>query len=214
MQLYSYFRSSAAYRVRIALAWKQLPYETIPVHLVKEGGQHRQAAYAALNPQGLLPALVDNGAVMAQSMAILEYLEETHPEKPLLPKGAVLRAEVRAFAQHIACEIHPLNNLRVLQYLTKEAGLSEDAKLAWYKRWIADGFSALERDIEQRNPSGPYCFGEQLTFADVCLIPQVYNALRFQCDMGAYPHLTRINEACNALEAFTQAHPSNQPDAE
>lgn len=214
MQLYSYFRSSAAYRVRIALAWKQIPYETIPIHLVKDGGQHRQAAYAALNPQGLLPALVDNGAVMAQSMAILEYLEETHPENALLPKGAVLRAQVRAFAQHIACEIHPLNNLRVLQYLTKEAGLSEDAKLAWYERWIADGFSALERDIEQRKPVGPYCFGEQLTFADVCLIPQVYNAHRFQCDMGAYPHLTRINEACNALEAFKEAHPSNQPDAE
>jgi len=152
--------------------------------------------------------------VLAQSMAILEYLEETHPQNVLLPKEAVLRAQVRAFAQHIACEIHPLNNLRVLQYLTKEAGLSEDAKLAWYKRWIADGFSALERDIEQRKPGGPYCFGEQLTFADVCLIPQVYNAHRFQCDMGAYPHLTRINEACNALEAFKKAHPSNQPDAE
>ena len=214
MKLYSYFRSSAAYRVRIALNLKGLPYETLGVHLVKDGGQHRQAAYKNANPQGLVPALDVDGSVIGQSLAILEYLEETHPAPALLPADPLLRAQVRAFALHIACEIHPLNNLRVLQYLTGSAGLSEDAKLAWYQHWIAEGFSALEADIARRQPNGPYCFGEPLTLADVCLIPQVFNAQRFNCDMSPYPHLMRVFETCNALAAFADAHPSRQPDAE
>jgi maleylpyruvate isomerase len=214
LKLYSYFRSSAAYRVRIALNLKGLAYETLPVHLLRNGGEQRSAAYQGRNPQGLVPFLDTDEGGVGQSLAILEYLEERQPAPALLPSSSTLRAQVRAFALHIACDIHPLNNLRVLQYLTGTLGISEDAKLAWIRRWLADGFRALEADLAQRNPDGPYCFGEQLTFADVCLVPQWFNAERFQCDVSPYPRLAAVVKACNELPAFQAAHPSRQPDAE
>lgn len=212
--LYSYFRSSAAYRVRIALNLKGLTYRTLPVHLVRDGGQQKLAAYRSLNPQGLVPFLQQGDHGIAQSLAIIEYLEEIRPHPSLLPGNALERAAVRSFAQHIACDIHPLNNLRVLQYLTGTAGLSEDAKLSWYKHWIAEGLSALEADLAMRNPKLPYCFGEQVTLADVCLVPQIFNAQRFNCDLSPYPRLSAVVAACNELPAFAAALPAHQPDAE
>ena len=214
MKLYSYFRSSAAYRVRIALNIKGLPYEQVPVHLMRAGGEQRSAAYTARNPQGLVPFLEHGDTGIAQSLAIIEYLEELQPTPTLLPGTPAQRAPIRAFAQHIACEIHPLNNLRVLQYLTGPAALSEDAKLAWYQHWIAAGLGALENDVTHRQPQGPYCFGEQVTLADVCLVPQIFNAQRFNCDLTPYPRLVAIAQHCNQLAAFVDASPSKQPDAE
>jgi maleylpyruvate isomerase len=212
--LYGYFRSSAAYRVRLALNLKGLRYDQVPVHLVRGGGEHRQAAYRERNPQGLVPFLADGDAAFGQSLAIIEYLDEVYPQVPLLPGTAAQRARIRAFALHIACEIHPLNNLRVLQYLTGPAGLSEDAKLAWYRHWIAAGLTALETDLERRQPQGPYCFGEQVTLADVCLVPQIFNAQRFNCDLTPYPRLLTICDRANLLPAFRDAAPDRQPDAE
>lgn len=214
LALYTYFRSSAAYRVRIALNLKGLAYESVPVHLLRNGGEQRSTSYRERNPQGLLPFLDTGDGGVGQSLAILEYLEELQPSPALLPSEPLARAQVRAFALHIACDIHPLSNLRVLQYLTGTLGISEDAKLAWIRQWITEGFRALEADIGQRRPQGPYCFGEQLTFADVCLVPQWFNAERFQCDLSPYPHLATVVKACNALPAFHAAHPSRQPDSE
>ncbi|WP_407951151.1 maleylacetoacetate isomerase [Permianibacter fluminis] len=214
LKLYTYFRSSAAYRVRIALNLKGLPYEALPVHLLRNGGEQRSDAYRSRNPQGLIPFLDTEAGGVGQSLAILEYLEELTPTPALLPSEPLKRAQVRAFAQHIACDIHPLNNLRVLQYLTGTLGISEDAKLAWIRHWLAEGFRGLEAEVAQRNPSGPYCFGEQLTFADVCLVPQWFNAERFQCDLTPYPRLAAAVKACNELPAFQSAHPSRQPDSE
>ena len=214
LTLYSYFRSSAAYRVRIALNLKGQTYQTVPVHLLREGGVQRSAGYRARNPQGLVPFLETESGGFGQSLAILEYLEGSVPAPALLPAEPAARARVRAFAQHIACDIHPLNNLRVLQYLTGTLGISEDAKLAWIQHWIAEGFRALEAEVEQHNPSGPYCFGEQLTFAEVCLVPQWFNAERFQCDLTPYPRLAAVVKACNELPAFQAAQPSRQPDFE
>ncbi|MFN4291313.1 MAG: maleylacetoacetate isomerase [Permianibacter sp.] len=214
LRLYTYFRSSAAYRVRIALNLKGLSYESVPVHLLRGGGEQRGADYRARNPQGLVPFLETEAGGVGQSLAILEYLEECYPTPALLPADPLQRAKVRAFALHIACDIHPLNNLRVLQHLTGTLGISEDAKLAWIQRWIADGFRALEDELGRQTHSGPYCFGEQLTFADVCLVPQWFNAERFQCDLISYPRLGAVVKACGDLPAFHKAHPAQQPDAE
>ncbi|MDC7711221.1 maleylacetoacetate isomerase [Vogesella indigofera] len=209
--LYGYFRSSAAYRVRIALNLKGLAYAQAPVSLLR--GEQRSADYLALNPQGLVPALLDNGVLLTQSLAICEYLDEAYPDSArLLPDGAVLRAQVRAVAQAIACDIHPLNNLRVLNYLKTELGQSEDARNGWYRHWVATGFAALEQQLAAS--AGCYCFGDVLTLADVCLLPQVFNAQRFAIDMGDYPLLARIAANLEQVPAFADAQPSRQPDAQ
>ncbi|MCL7941400.1 maleylacetoacetate isomerase [Halomonas sp. ATCH28] len=210
--LYGYYRSSAAYRVRIALNLKGLDYEQAPVNLVK--GEQRLDANLARNPQGLVPSLVtDHGLVLNQSLAICEYLDERHPEPPLLPADAEGRARVRSLAQLVACEIHPLNNLRVLKYLVGELGLDDEAKLSWYRHWIAEGFAALETQLSREAGSGDFCHGDTPSLADICLIPQVYNAERFACDLSHYPTIRRIAANCRALPAFSQAAPEAQPDA-
>lgn len=214
MKLYTYFRSSAAYRVRIALNLKGLPYEAVPVHLLRNGGEQRQADYLALNPAGLVPALEDGGALLTQSLAIIEYLDETHPQPPLLPGDALGRARIRALAQAIACDIHPINNLRVLQYLSRELGASEEQKTAWYRHWVEEGLAAVEAMLAHAPRSGRFCFGDTPTLADICLVPQVSNAQRFKCNTAHIPTVLRIAEACEALEAFRLAAPANQPDAE
>jgi maleylacetoacetate isomerase len=211
MKLYSYFRSSAAYRVRIALAWKGLAPELAAVHLVR--GEQQQEAYRRKNPQGLVPALeLDDGTVLTQSLAILEYLEETHPEPPLLPRAPLERARVRSLALVVACEVHPLNNVRVLAYLTATVGASEEQKLAWYRHWVGLGLEALEARVA--GASGRFCHGDAPTLADVCLMPQLYNARRFGCDLTGVPTLVRIEEECLALPAFDRSRPETQPDAE
>jgi maleylpyruvate isomerase len=216
MQLYSYFRSSASYRVRIALALKGLPYDYAPVHLLKDGGQQLAPEYQALNPEGLVPALVDGSSTLTQSLAIIEYLEETHPEPPLLPSlsAPIERAHVRALALSIACDIHPLNNLRVLRYLVRELKVDEDGKNAWYRHWAEQGLAAVERQLATSPHTGRFCHGDTPTLADCCLVPQVFNAQRFGCDLSALPTVMRVNEACLALSAFQSAAPEAQPDAE
>jgi maleylacetoacetate isomerase len=214
MRLYDYFRSSAAYRVRIALNLKGvIPDERTFVHL--RMGNQRAQDYLALNPQGLVPALeLDDHRVLTQSLAIIEYLEETYREPPLLPASAVGRARVRAIALAIACEIHPLDNLRVLNYLIGTLGVSDEQKNGWYKYWIDVGFEALERQLSRDDDTGTFSHGESPTLADICLVPQIANARRFKIDLTPYPTLTRIDAACNALPAFAQAAPAKQPDAE
>jgi maleylacetoacetate isomerase len=214
MRLYDYFRSSAAYRVRIALNVKGVaPDERTYVHL--RMGSQRAQDYLALNPQGLVPALeLDDGSVLAQSLAIIEYLDETRPEPPLLPPDPVARARVRAIALSIACEIHPLNNLRVLNYLIGTLGVSREQKDGWYRYWIDVGFEALEKTLARDAGTGRFCHGDAPTLADVCLVPQMANARRFEIDLSPYPTLIRIESACNALPAFAQAAPARQPDAE
>ncbi len=214
MKLYTYFRSSAAYRVRIALALKQLPYEAVPVHLVRGGGEQHRAEYLALNPGGLVPTLVDGDEALRQSLAIIEYLDETHPEPALLPDGPIERARVRAIAQTIACDIHPINNLRVLKYLTRELGASEAQKNAWYRHWVLTGLAAVEAMLADDPRTGAFCHGDAPTLADCCLVPQVFNARRFDCDLSAMPTLVGIAERCERLEAFRLAAPGLQPDAE
>lgn len=214
LTLYSYFRSSAAYRARIALNLKGLDYDLHYVHLSRGGGEQFQPAYRKINPQALVPALDDGGAIITQSLAMIEYLEEAYPEMPLLPSTALERARVRALALLIACEIHPLNNLRVLNFLTRDLKLSEDDKLRWYKHWIATGFAALEESLTTNKATGVYCHGDRPTLADVCLVPQVANARRFNCDLAPYPTVVRINEACLKLDAFIKAMPENQADRE
>lgn len=214
MKLYTYFRSSAAYRVRIALNLKGLGYEAVPVHLLKDGGQQLQGEYRVVNPSALVPALVDDGATITQSLAIIEYLEELHPAAPLLPRDAVARARVRALALMVACDIHPLGNLRVLKYLKHSMGVSEEVKNEWYRHWVREGLAAIEAHLARDAGTGRYCHGDTPTVADCCLIPQVFNAQRFDIDLAPYPTIARINEACNALAAFAAAHPSRQPDAE
>jgi maleylacetoacetate isomerase len=209
--LYSYFRSSAAYRVRIAFNLKGLGYDTAAIHLQKDGGQHRKPAYRAINPQMRVPALeVDSGDVLIQSLAIIEYLDETHPEPPLLPRGPLARAKVRALAQVIACDIHPLNNVAPLRYLKRELGQDQEKIDGWYHHWIHDGFAALEDMLRP----GPYAFGGEVTLADVCLVPQVYNARRFKVPLDRYPKIAAADAACGKLAAFDKARPENQPDAE
>jgi maleylacetoacetate isomerase len=214
MRLYDYFRSSAAYRLRIALNVKGIvPDERTYVHL--RIGSQRAQDYLALNPQGLVPALeLDDGSVLVQSLAIIEYLDETRPEPPLLPADPVARARVRAIALSIACEIHPLNNLRVLNYLIGTMGVSREQKDGWYRYWIDVGFEALEKTLARDGATGRFCHGDAPTLADVCLVPQMANARRFEIDLSPYPTLIRIESACNALPAFAQAAPARQPDAE
>jgi maleylacetoacetate isomerase len=213
LTLYSYFRSSAAYRVRIALNLKGLAYTVVPVHLVRDGGQQHAPAYAQLNPAQLVPTLVDGDFALGQSLAILEYLEETHPTPALLPTGAAQRAKVRSMAQAIACEVHPLNNLRVLQYLEQELHVDAATKAQWYRHWITQGFTALEAMLANSPETGTFCHGNTPTFADCCLVPQIYNARRFDTPLEAFPHILRIEAACMALPAFQQARPEAQPDS-
>jgi maleylpyruvate isomerase len=214
MQLYSYFRSSAAYRVRIALNLKGLPYATKPVHLLKDGGQQLLPDYTRLNPLALIPTLVDGPALLTQSLAIIEYLEETHPIPPLLPATPIARAQVRALALSIACDIHPLNNLRVLRYLKRELNVPDDARDTWYRHWIQTGLLALEKMLAASPETGTYCHGGTPSLADICLVPQMFNARRLKCDLSAMPTLARIDAACRALPAFERAAPEHQPDAE
>jgi maleylacetoacetate isomerase len=214
MKLYSYFRSSAAYRVRIALNLKGLPYETVPVHLTRGGGEQHAPGYRTLNPQALVPVLEDGGRVFTQSLAIIEYLDEVHPQAPLLPKDPAARARVRALALAVACDLHPLNNTRVLSYLTGPMGLGDDAKQTWYRHWIAEGLGALEATLAGDRATGRFCHGDAPGLADCCLVPQLANAYRFKCDVSPYPTLLRIEKNCQALEAFQRAAPAQQPDAE
>jgi len=212
VRLYSYFRSSAAYRVRIALALKGLVYEYVPVHLIK--GEQRADGYRALNAQALVPTLVDEQRIFTQSLAIIEYLDERHPQPPLLPDTAAERARVRAIALSIACDIHPLNNTRVLQYLERTLGASEEAKSAWYRHWVELGLSALETQLAGDPATGTFCHGEKTSLADICLVPQLANARRYDIPLDAYPTLARIDSNCRALAAFAQSAPERQPDAQ
>lgn len=214
MKLYSYFRSSAAYRVRIALNLKGLEYETVPVHLLKDGGQQHSDAYKALNPTELIPTLVDGELAIGQSMAILEYLEEAYPEPALLPSDPAGRARVRAIAQSIACDIHPLNNLRVLKHLKRGLGVDDATKDEWYRHWINVGLTSVEALLAGNPATGRYCHGDQVTLADVVLVPQVFNARRYDCDLSAMPTIVRIADTCAQMEAFARAEPARQPDAE
>lgn len=211
MKLYTFYRSSASYRLRIALNLKGLEYESVFMHLRE--GAHRTAEYLALNPQGLVPALEDGGEVFIQSPAILEYLEEAYPEPPLLPKDAAARAHVRAMAQIVACEIHPLNNLRVLKYLKTELGQEQEAVDRWYRHWVAVNFEGLEALVAKYG-SERHCFGETLSIADVYLAPQMYNARRFDTDLSPYPNLVRIDAHLQQIDAFARAAPEVQPDAD
>jgi maleylacetoacetate isomerase len=209
--LYGYFRSSAAYRVRIALNLKKLDYETVSIHLQKDGGMNLKPEYRAINPQMRVPTLkLDDGALLTQSLAIIEYLDEVHPQPPLLPRDPVARAKARAIAQLIACDIHPLNNVAPLRYLKSPLAHDQDQIDTWYRHWVTTGFDALEVMLG----SGPYACGSEVTLADVCLIPQVANARRFKVAMERYPKIAAVDAACNKLPAFEKAKPDNQPDAE
>lgn len=210
MKLYSYFRSSAAYRVRIALNLKQLDYVIQPVHLLKN--EQQKESYIALNPSQLVPSLIDQDQSFIQSLNILEYLEERYPSLSLLPTDLVERAKVRAFSQTIACDIHPLDNLRVLKYLKHELAVNDELKSQWYQHWIIEGFKSLEMQLKDSN--GQFCFGTQATFADCCLIPQVYNAKRFNVDLSDFPKIQSIDQHCLSLPAFLRATPEQQPDWE
>jgi len=210
MKLYGYFRSSAAFRVRIALNLKKLDYETAPIHL-RRNDQSR-ADYLAVNPQGLVPTLVDGDRRLIQSLAIVEYLDEAYPEPPLLPEHRDDRARVRGLAEIVACDIHPINNLRVLRYLTHSLGHDEAAIANWYNHWIAAGFQALETLLGEDARTGRFCHGDTPGLADVALVPQVVNAERYRLDLGPYPTITRIFGNCMALEPFRAAHPDHQPD--
>ena len=214
MRLYTYFRSSAAYRVRIALGLKGLEWEAVPIHLVQDGGQQHSEAYKAVNPAGLVPAFEDKGAVLTQSLAIIEYLEETYPEVSLLPGDAVSRAHIRALAQSIAADLHPINNLRVLKHLEHGLGLDAEQRKAWYLHWIGVGLEAFEKQLAFHNKAGDVCYGSTPTLADVCLVPQVYNANRFGYSVDHLPRIAKAVQACSQLPAFIQAEPANQADAE
>jgi maleylpyruvate isomerase len=214
LQLYGYWRSSAAYRVRIALNYKRLEWQSIPKHLTRDGGQHLASEYLAQNPQGLVPTLADGEFLLAQSLAIIEYLDETRPLPPLLPADPQSRATVRAMALAIACDVHPLNNLRVLQYLRRELGADEAAVTRWIRHWIAHGFTALEAWIVRHSVDGRHCYGAAVTLADVCLVPQVYNARRFGLDLAPWPRLVAVAAALEELPAFATARPELQPDTE
>lgn len=211
MKLYTLFRSSAAYRVRIALNLKGLSYESVGVALAK--GEHRTAEYAAINPQRLVPALVADGTVLNQSLAIIEYLDEIYPDRPLLPPDPLGRARVRSMALAIACDIHPLNNLRVLNYLRTRLRQHEAGVNAWYRHWIAEGFAGLEKQVREYSIGQRYCYGDDVSLADICLVPQIYNARRFECDLGPYPTLVAISTHLESLAPFAAARPEAQPDA-
>ena len=211
MRLYTFWRSSAAYRVRIALHVKGLEFESAAEQLT--AGEHQREAYLTLNPQGLVPALEDDGFVLAQSLAIIEYLEDTHPEPALLPAEPRDRAVVRSLAQAIACDIHPLNNLRVLNYLKGPLGHEPEQVNGWVRHWIGTGFRSLEELAQRYSGDGRHLFGGSVTMADVCLVPQLYNARRFQCDLAPFPTLLTIGAALDALPAFQRARPEAQPDS-
>jgi maleylacetoacetate isomerase len=212
MKLYNYFRSSASFRVRIALNLKGLPYDYVPVHIAR--GEHKAAAYANISADTLVPMLEDDdGHRLSQSMAIIEYLDELHPEPRLLPQDARGHAHVRALSQSIACEIHPLNNLRVLKYLVRELKVDEAAKNAWYRHWVREGLLAFERQLAQL-PASTYSYGETPTMVDCCLVPQIFNGRRFDCDFSGLPRTMAAFDACMKLEAFDRAQPSRCPDAE
>jgi maleylpyruvate isomerase len=211
MKLYSYFRSSAAYRVRIALNLKGLAYETVAVNLVKDGGHNRRPEYRAVNPQMRVPALVTpTGEVLIQSLAIIEYIDETHPNPPLLPEEPIARARVRALADIVACDIHPLNNSGTLRYIKREMHQEQTAIDAWYHHWVIEGFEAIEALVQP----GPHAYGSQVTLADVYLVPQVANARRLKVPLDRFPKIVGIEAACLKLAAFDRARPENQPDAE
>jgi maleylacetoacetate isomerase len=211
IKLHNYFRSSASFRVRIALNLKGLDFEYLPVHLAR--GDQKLAAYTAISPDGLVPLMEIDGVKLTQSLAIMEYLDETHPTPALLPADALGKARVRALSQSIACEIHPLNNLRILKYLTKELAVNEAAKNAWYVHWCRTGLEAFERQLALL-PSSTYCYGDTPTMADCCLVPQIFNARRFDTPLDELPRTMAAFDACMALPAFDQAQPKNCPDAE
>ena len=213
MRFHGYFRSSSSYRCRIAFNLKGISYEFAPVHLLNNGGEQKAPGYLALNPQALVPTLESDGLVLGQSMAILEWLNDTHPEPPLLPKSADERAQVRAFSQIIACDIHPLQNLRVLQYLKTEFGQDQASVDKWCQRWIGDGLGACEEILSRQQMRSRFCFGDEPGLADICLVPQVFSAERFGVDMTAMRRVCEIHAACWELPAFSDAHPSKQPDA-
>ena len=212
--LHTYFRSTAAWRVRIALALKGIAHDAVPVHLLRDGGQQHSERYRAINPQGLVPLLTDGDEVIAQSLAIIEYLDETRPEPPLLPRSAAGRARVRALAQIVACDVHPLNNLRVQQYLAARLGADDAAKQAWMHHWMHAGFAALEAKLVDDPRTGAFCHGDAPTLADLCVVPQLYNARRFGVSLDAYPTLVRIDAHCMGLAAFADTAPERQADAE
>ncbi|GAA0213339.1 maleylacetoacetate isomerase [Kangiella japonica] len=213
LKLYSYWRSTAAYRVRTALNIKRLSYSIIPIHLVKDGGEQHKPEYAEKNPQELVPLLDDNGKLLSQSMAICEYIDEVYDGPKLLPSEPFLRAKVRSVCQIIACDIHPLDNLRVLQYLKGELQVSDEQKSTWYAHWILEGFKALESMLAEYKAKGPFCFGDELTLADVFLVSQMYNARRFEVDLSDFPRLVEVEQHCLTLNAFSDAKPEAQPDA-
>lgn len=214
MKLYSYFRSSASFRVRIALNLKGLSYEYAAVHLVRNGGEQLAPAYRAIHSDGLVPALEDEGQLLQQSLAIIEYLDETHPHPPLLPATPADRAYARSLALQVACDIHPLNNLRVLKYLTGTLGVSDEARQQWYRHWVNAGFTSLEARLAADQRTGKLACGDQPTLADLCLVPQVWNAQRFGIPLDAYPTIMRIHDHAMTLDAFALAAPGKQPDAE
>lgn len=211
MDLYGFFRSSTSYRLRIAMALKGLDYRLHPVSLPRM--EHREAGYLTVNPQGLVPALVDGDAVFTQSLAIIEYLDETHPDPPFLPRDPARRAQARAFAQIVGCDIHPLNNVRVLRYLQSRWKLSEPDRDEWYAHWIAAGFADLEAHLARHRGASRFAFGDVPGLAEICLVPQVANAQRFSCDLSGYPACLALFESCMALDAFERTHPRHQPDA-
>ncbi len=212
MRLYTYYRSSAAYRVRIALNLKGLVYEAIPVHL--RTNEQNAAAYRAINPQGLIPTLTEDGRAIGQSLAIIEYLDEVHPEPPLLPQEPRARARVRQIAFAVACDIHPLNNLRMLRHLKERLRQDDDALTVWQHHWMAEGFAAIEILLADSPDTGRFCHGNTPGLADICLVPQLYNARRVGLDLAPYPTMMRIEAACQEVAAFAAAHPARQPDAE
>jgi maleylacetoacetate isomerase len=213
VKLYTYFRSSAAFRVRIALNLKNLSYEPVFVHLAK--GEHRKPEYAKVNPQALVPTLeLDDGTRLNQSLAIIEYLDEVHPNPALLPREAKAKARVRSLSELVACEIHPLNNLRVLQHLKRALGQSEEEVNAWYRHWIGDGLAKVEAELGSGVGAGKFSHGDMPSMADCCLVPQIFNAKRYNCDLAPYPTTMRIFDACMKLQAFERAQPAKQPDAE
>ena len=214
MKLYTFFRSSASYRVRIALNLKGLRYEQVPIHLRRGGGEQLLPAYKAINPQGLIPTLEDGGHILTQSLAIIEYLEERYPEPALLPRDPAQRATVRSMALAVACEVHPLQNLRVLGYLKNVLHHSDEEVNTWARHWVTLGLAALEQMVLAVPDRAAFCFGNAPSLADICLVPQLYNARRFACDLSVCPTLVQIDATCRALPAFADAAPENQADAE
>ena len=214
MKLYTFFRSSASYRVRIALNFKGVSYEQAPIHLRRSGGEQFTAAYKAVNPQALVPALEDNGKILTQSLAIIEYLEDKYPRPPLLPADPADKALVRGMALVIACEVHPIQNLRVLNYVKKEYSQTDDQVNRWAQHWINLGLAALEQLIVAQPKRGKFCFGDTPTLADICLVPQLGNARRYGSDLSQYPNILGVEKNCMTLPAFVNAAPEKQPDAE